>query len=402
MNATIQTGPLKVKSPFGGRKVVDIDTHYSEPHDLWTKRAPAKYKSRVPRMGIMDGAASWIIDETHRLGMTGSPSSTVLKDGSKMNGLDYLGLSIADIHPGCFDVKSRVALMDAAGISAQIIYPNVLGFGSLEAAKVDPELRLISTQIYNDAMAEIQEESGQRIFPMALLPWWDVKEAVAEITRTHELGLRGININPEPHEHRAADGKPLPDLGQSYWNPLWEICQSLDLPVNFHIGASNASVQWANTKPWPGSSKTATYIIGSTMIFLDNATMMANLVFSGLLDRFPKLKFVSVESGLGWVPFVIEALDYQYSEARGKVELQRRPSEYIKQNVYTSFWFERRNLTSSIRAIGVDNVMFETDFPHPTCLYPIDDVAGAFDGLTEAEINKVLNANAVRVYNLPV
>jgi predicted TIM-barrel fold metal-dependent hydrolase len=96
----------------------------------------------------------------------------------------------------------------------------------------------------------------------------------------------------------------------------------------------------------------------------------------------------------------MESLDYQYHQALEKFRVQRLPSDYVRSNIYTSFWFERRNLCSDIKSVGVDNVMFETDFPHPTCLYPVDDVAGALDGLEEAEMEKVLSGNAARVYNL--
>ncbi|TAK99911.1 MAG: amidohydrolase [Rhodospirillaceae bacterium] len=402
MNSRTQAGPLKAPSPFGGRKVVDIDTHYSEPHDLWTKRAPAKFKDRVPRVSPLNGKTTWVIDGNRALRPTASPVSVVKKDGSKAQGMDFTNLSFADVHAACSDVKARLAYMDSCGIAEQILYPNTLGFGGQRASMVDPELRLISTKIYNDAVAELQVESGRRIFPMALLPWWDVKEMVKETRRAHEMGLRGVNITPDPTEHKDADGQPLPDLGRSHWDPFWEICQSLDMPVNFHIGASEAVIEWGSSSVWRSSSQIATVVIGSSMIFFSNAATVANLIFSGILDRYPNLKFVSVESGLGWVPFLMESMDYQYSQAWGKIELQRTPSEYLKKNIYTSFWFERRNLSTDIKAVGVDNVMFETDFPHPTCLYPIDDVASAFTGLDESEIQKVLSGNAARVYNLPV
>lgn len=140
--------------------------------------------------------------------------------------------------------------------------------------------------------------------------------------------------------------------------------------------------------------------MGGTLLFLENAGVMGNIVFSGLLDRYPKLKFVSVESGLGWVPFAMETWDYQLTQS--SFDLQRKPSEYVRDNVHTSFWYERENLCRDIKRVGVDNVMFETDFPHPGGLWPIDDVAGAFAGLEEAEIAKVLSGNAIRVYNLPI
>jgi predicted TIM-barrel fold metal-dependent hydrolase len=391
----------KARSPFGGRKVVDIDTHYSEPHDLWTKRAPARLRDRVPQVRTVDGKTKWVIDGDQQLKATANPVCAVKKDGSKAQGMDFMSFSFADVHVASSDMKARVAYMDACGIAAQVLYPNTLGFGGQRASKMDPELRLISTQIYNDAVAEVQAQSGGRIFPMALMPWWNREEMIAEAQRARGMGLRGVNINPEPYEHLDPNGQPLPDLAHPHWDPVWEVCQALDLPVNFHIGASDTVNEWGESRAWP-SQKNAGFAIGSSMLFFANANTMANLIFSGILDRYPKLKFVSVESGLGWVPFLLESLDYQYSQAEGKLELQRPPSEYLKTNIYTSFWFERRNLARDIKAVGVDNVMFETDFPHPTCLYPIDDVANAFAGLEEAEIQKVLSGNAARVYNLSV
>jgi predicted TIM-barrel fold metal-dependent hydrolase len=137
------------------------------------------------------------------------------------------------------------------------------------------------------------------------------------------------------------------------------------------------------------------------MLFMNNGRVMGNLILSGVPQRFPKLKFVSVESGLGWVPFILEAIDHEYREVATNVgKLDRLPSEYFKTNFYTCFWFERRDLTHMIRAVGVDNVLFETDFPHAICLYPIDDMDKAMSGLTEEEKVKVLSGNAAKVYNI--
>src|SRR5690606_38850536 len=152
----------------------------------------------------------------------------------KVRRLDqFLGLQYDDVHPGSSQIRERLAVMDEVGIYAHIVYPNILGFGGQAAAKVDPALRLACVQIYNDAMAEMQQDSGQRLFPMALLPWWDVRAAVQETERAHRLGLRGININSDPHTHRLDDGSPIPDLAGTHWDPLWEACQALEMPVNF-------------------------------------------------------------------------------------------------------------------------------------------------------------------------
>jgi predicted TIM-barrel fold metal-dependent hydrolase len=127
-----------------------------------------------------------------------------------------------------------------------------------------------------------------------------------------------------------------------------------------------------------------------------------NLIFGGLLDRYPSLNFVSVESGLGWLPFVLESAEYQVAE--NGIQLQLRPREYFRRQIYASFWFESDDVPHAIKKLGADNVRIETDFPHPTCLYPgarkkIEDVLAP---LPEADQRKLFYGNAARVYNLAV
>jgi len=395
--------PVLDRAAFGGRKVIDVDTHLTEPHDLWTRRAPASLKARVPQVKVIDGVESWVIDGDKLIGLGANPASCVKPDGSKYLGLEFLEVSIRDVHPSSYSVRERLALMDETGVSAEVVYPNILGFGGQNAARVDDELRIACVQIFNDAMGELQAESGQRMFPMALLPWWDPKLAAREIERAHAMGLRGVNINSDPHTFTRPDGSKLPDLGQPFWDPMWEVCQGLDMSVNFHIGGSEQSMDWFGDQGWPGLANDLRMALGGAMLFMNNGRVMGNLILSGLVDRFAKLKFVSVESGLGWVPFILEALDHEYREVGAKAgKLQRMSSEYFATNFYTCFWFERRDLTHMIRAVGVDNVLFETDYPHAICLYPIDDMDLAMKGLSEAEKVKVLSGNAARVYNIAV
>jgi predicted TIM-barrel fold metal-dependent hydrolase len=149
---------------------------------------------------------------------------------------------VDEVHPGCSRVKERLEFMDENGIWAQVLYPNVLGFagqgrapmGAPRREPVDADLRLVSTRIYNDAMAEMQAESGDRLLPMALLPWWDIQLAVEEAERCHAICMRGVNINSDPQLHG------MQDLSGEYWTPLWELCSDKGLPVNFHIGRATA------------------------------------------------------------------------------------------------------------------------------------------------------------------
>lgn len=385
-------------------KIIDTDTHLTEPHDLWVKRAPASIRDRVPQVKMLNGQRCWVIDGDKSIGHGAHPNSAVLKEGSKVRELDrFLGLQFEEVHTGSSSVKERLALMDEAGIYAQIVYPNILGFGGQASAKVDPELRLECVKIYNDAMAELQEESGQRLFPMALLPWWDVKQAVAETERCANMGLRGININSDPHTSKDEEGNYLPDLGREHWFPLWEVCTDRKMPINFHIGASETAIDWMGKQGWPGLTRDLRSGISGAMIFFNNGAVMSNLIYSGILDRYKDLKFVSVESGIGWVPFLLEALDYQLDEIAEGKSFEKRPSEYFQSNFYACFWFEKgRNMAETVRRVGVDNCLFETDFPHPTSLWPVDNLEERTADLTSEERAKVLSLNAAKLYNIAV
>ena len=384
-------------------KIIDADTHWTEPHNLWISRAPAALRDRVPQVKMLDGQMSWVIDGDKSIGTGAHPNSAVLKQGGKVRGLDkFLALKFDDVHAGCSSVKERIQVMDEAGIYAQIVYPNILGFGGQATAKVDAALRLACVQIYNDAAAEMQAQSNDRLLPMALLPWWDVKAAIKETERCAAMGLRGININSDPHMHKQDDGGAIPDLGNPHWDPLWDVCVDKGLPVNFHIGASETAIDWMGQQGWPSLSRDLRSGISGAMIFFTNGKVVSNLIYSGMLDRNPGLKFVSVESGIGWVPFLMEALDYQLDEIAEGKSFQLRPSEYFKRNFYFCFWFEKQDISDQLRRVGIDNCLFETDFPHPTSLYPIDNLEERLSALSDEERAKVLSLNAARIYNVAI
>ena len=398
--STQTIAPTQAKSTL---KIIDADTHLTEPHDMWTKRAPASLRDRVPQVKMLDGVRSWVLDGDKSIGTGAHPNSAVLKEGGKVRDLDtFLSLQFEEVHAGSSDVTERLKVMDEAGIYAQIVYPNILGFGGQMAARVDAELRLATVQIYNNAMAELQEESGQRLFPMALLPWWDMKEAVKETERCIAMGMKGININSDPHTSKDENGGYIPDLGHEHWFPLWEVCNDKNLPINFHIGASETSIDWMGQQGWPSLPRDLKSGISGAMLFFNNGKTVSNLIYSGILDRYKDLKFVSVESGIGWVPFLMEALDYQLEEIADTKGFEKKPSEYFKSNFYACFWFEKKDVSDMLHKVGIDNCLFETDFPHPTSLYPIDNLEERLASLTSEDRAKVLSLNAAKLYNIAV
>jgi uncharacterized protein len=374
-------------------KIIDADTHIVEVPDLWTSRATPKFKDRVPRMREVDGTAMWIIDGDKSMGPA-FPVTAIRRDGSKVHGLEIAKARFEDAYAGSYDATARVAYMDSVGIAAQIAYPNLLGFGNQKSMAVDPELRYVTTQIYNDAMAEFQATSGNRIFPQALMPWWNVKQSVAEAERCQKMGMRGIIINPEPEQHN------LPVLKDPHWEELWELCVDRDLPVNFHIGAAFETTAWFGTGNWNTTDPNVWMAYGSSMLFFCNYRIFVNILLSGWLDRFPRLKIVSVESGVGWIPFMLEALEYFISEEG--IRLQTPIREVFRRQIYGCSWFERSNIVNTARYVGIDNVLFQTDFPHPVCLYPdpMNYMTDAAEGFTREERIKVYGANAAKVYNI--
>lgn len=381
-------------------KIIDVDAHISEPHDLWSSRAPASLKDRLPRVvDGDDGQRIWVVED-HQLAST-NPGSVVRHDGQKSQSLDFFDWKLEDVHRASWDMKARVEVLDETGIYAQIIYPNLAGFGNQNFMKVeDQELRQACVTIYNDYMAEVQADSNERILPMALMPWWNIDHCVAEIERAKNMGLRGIVMCSDP------DSIGLPDLGDDSWTPFWEACNDFEMPINFHIGASETAFNMFGRAAWPSMGNRRKLALGSAGLFFENSRVLGNILYSGVLERFQKLKIVSVESGIGWIPFMLEALDHEWSET-GSVEeckLPMPPSEYFKRHVYGCFWFEKTAPKKLIEAVGEDNILFETDFPHPTCLYP--DVKGYLEEVTadwsDTTKRKILRDNAAALYKINV
>ncbi len=388
-----------------GLKVIDADTHYSEPADLWTSRVPAKYRQSVPhQVGDEEHGRAWLVNGDDVLSPRAGAGSVVRRDGTKVALWDWNiqgGMHVSEVHPASYDPAARVAFMDEAGIWAQIIYPNVAGFGGHKLMKLPPSLGEMIVSVYNDAMAEVQETSGGRLLPQALVPFWDIDAALREVERaaTH-LHLSGIVMCSEPH----AGG--LPDLVDHHWDPLWEACSDLELPINLHVGASEFGMEAFMSGAWPSLPYHRRHVVGSVLIEIHNARILANLLTSDLLVRFPRTKWVSVESGIGWIPYVIERLEYQLRDTTpdGRGFDQPFPSELFRRQVYACFWFEDIGPRRLLDAIGVDNVMFETDFPHPTCLYPaaVEHAMAALEPWGAEVQRKVMQDNAARLYRIPV
>ncbi|HEX4531251.1 MAG TPA: amidohydrolase family protein [Acidimicrobiia bacterium] len=383
-----------------GTLVIDADSHWTEPHDLFTRVAPARVRDRVPRVEEVEGIPTWVFDG-HVLGQA-TAAAVIGRDGRKESA--DIGLnqwSIDDIHVGAYDPKVRLEVLDECGIDAQIIFPSTIGLGGQDLGMVeDQDLCRLVIELYNDQMAEIQADSNDRLLPMPLMPAWDIDTCIAEAKRVAALGARGVNMTSDPQDLGA------PDLGDRAWDPFWETCTEHQLPVHFHIGASVTAMTFYGKYPWDSHAMDTKLAICGSLLFIGNARVVTNLILSGMFDRHPDLKMVSVESGVGWVPFILETLDYEMSENAPTelAKLEKMPSEYFRSNLYATFWFEnnRNKLPDLIDAVGEDSILFETDFPHPTCLYPnpLASVEAKMATLAPEVRKKIYGENARKLYRL--
>jgi len=384
-------------------RVVDCDSHLTETHDLWIKRAPAAYKHRVPRVEKIDDRDTWVMEDgQHRLGFAGA-GSVIDPQGNKHPFLESMtAWNIDNAIEAAWNTKERLAMLDEFGIHAQVLFPNSIGLGGQELQAVkDAELRQLCLEIWNDDRLELQAESGNRFLPMPILPAWDVQACVREAQRVARLGARGVNMTSDPQDLGA------PDLANRAWDPLWEVLSDLHLPVHLHIGASLTAMNFYGNYFWPSQDEYIKPAIGGTMLFINNARVVVNTLLCGMFDRHPGLQFVSVESGIGWVPFILETTDYEVFENAPEqfARLGRAPSEYFKDHWFSTYWFERNprgNLQALFDAVGEDNVLFETDFPHPTCIYPkpLEQVSDKLSLLRPSTQRKLLSENAVKLYRL--
>ena len=247
-------------------RVIDADTHLTEVHDLWTKRAPARYKDRVPHVVEIDGRPTWVA-EGSPIGFAGG-GGVLDREGNKHAFNDsMLVWGIDRVHEGAYNPEVRLQVMDECGIYAQVLYPQWIGLGGQNLSKlvIDPELRRLCIEIYNDFSAELQDWSNTRLLPMPIMPAWDVDECVREAERIAALGLRGINMTTDPQEMGA------PDLANRAWDALWEVCAENRLPVHFHIGASLTAMSFYGQYFWPSQHDYVKGAIGGSMLFLGNA-----------------------------------------------------------------------------------------------------------------------------------
>jgi uncharacterized protein len=372
-------------------KLVSADSHIVEPPQLWVERIDPRFADRAPT--ILNGGVTdyFIADrkdldaQAERAGGIGLLATKRKYEDPEARDFNHKG-RWSEVPEAGYDPVRRVEELDREGIEAELIYPS---FGLLMYDISDREYRYACFRAYNDWIAEYCRACPQRLFGIAMIPTDDLQRDVAELERCARLGLRGAMISISQ------------DSGKSYGDPefdkLWSAASALQMPISLHVAASETSFRATGN------------------IFADFAcgfgpTMYTTvaMIFSGVFDRHPGLKVLSVENDAAWPLAVLERMDDRWEHdrkwARGySLTSGRLPSEIFRNQIACTFMRDRTAILCR-DIIGKNNIMWGSDFPHFDGAWPNSAVVleRQLEGVPLEDQIRIGRQNAIDFYKLPL
>ncbi|MDO8390275.1 MAG: amidohydrolase family protein [Actinomycetota bacterium] len=390
-------------------QIISVDDHVVEPHDLWQRALPQRFRADAPRVERIKGRfgagarGDWTpADEGEwadiwKFGgyqMAIIPGFAAAGMDQELIGEHYAPLTYDMMRPGCYEQAARLADMDANHTEASLNFPTFPRFcGQTFHEHPDKELGLACVQAYNDWM--IDEWGGGaghgRLIPLTLIPLWDPELAAAEVRRCAAKGSFAVAFSENPAKLR------LPSIFTDHWDPFFAACQDTETVVNMHIGSSST---------FPLTSLDAPRAVSLALTYQGSAHALSDWLTSGVLERFGTLKVVLSEGQVGWMPFVLEKLDGVWRDRPkyGNIDhLPRTPSSYMAGRVYGCVFDDHIGLQLRDR-IGMSQIMFEVDYPHGDSTWPrtkgvVESIVAAA-GLSEHETWQLLRGNAIECYGL--
>jgi predicted TIM-barrel fold metal-dependent hydrolase len=358
--------------------MVSADGHVQEPSDLWATRMDASYKERLPGV-IMDGKGN-------KLQKTEGFRPVRLQN-TKFEGEDLLRNQSGKTP------EDRVRDLARDGVEAEVLFPNK---GLTIWATPDPEFSHAMCRAYNDWAWETFADFNDRLAPMACVAPGALAQTIEEIQRCAALGFKGLSLPCKP-VWGAPDHTQL-NYNLPEFDELWACVQDVDLPITFHVSTGR--------DPRTARGNGGAVINYAVHSLAPTMEPIANLCASGVLDRYPKILFGTIEAGIGWVAWALEALDEAYRKHHMWVrpKLDRLPSEYFKSNGFASFQEDKPGLDLAREHGLVGNFLWANDFPHHEGTWPHSAAAieRTMAGLDDAERAQILGLNAARIFKLPV
>jgi predicted TIM-barrel fold metal-dependent hydrolase len=374
------------------RKLVSADSHVNEPGDLWVERIDKAFRDRAPRVvdnlpGRQPGSYL-VLEEIPPIHLTQG-----LGAGKKPEELPtfFQQTTYKDARRGGWDPAERLKDMEMDGVEAEVIY-TTLGFRQFWFK--DAALQQACFRAYNDWLAEYCSYAPKQLAGLALISLYDIEEAVWELQRCRQIGLKGAMIWASPPEDRPYSA-PL-------YDPFWAAAQDLHMPLSLHAITGMGPESQATRAMGREIQPVDRYLRAVTGADEVKRTLTV-FIFSGVLERFPGLKLVSAENNVGWLPFVIQRWDQAHASSRymQTTPLKLRPSEYFHRQVYATFIDDSVGVENR-HQIGIDNIMWSSDYPHTASTWPHsqDIIARDFKAAPEEEKWKIVRENVIALYDL--
>lgn len=390
--------------------IVSVDDHVVEPPHVWETWLPNKFKDRGPKIerrgvGAMkhigggayeqeftdDGrqADCWVFEDLVYIHKRHVAAVGYSRDEMTMTPMTY-----DEMRPGCYDPKARVEDMLMNHVDVSLCFPSFPRFcGQTFTEAKDRELGEACVYAYNDWMVEEWcGDSNGALAPLCIIPLWDAELAAKEVRRNAARGVNAVCFSEIP-PHLG-----LPSIHSGYWDPLFAACEETNTVVCMHIGSSSRM---------PATSPDAPVAVAASLSFNNSMASLSDFLFSGVLVRFPNLKLAYSEGQIGWLPYILERVDDVWREHRawgGVADLiPEPPSTYYYRQVYGCFFRDQHGL-NSLDVIGVDNVTFETDYPHTDTTWPNTKAVAEkmMADLSDEVKYKVLRGNAIRMLSLDI
>jgi predicted TIM-barrel fold metal-dependent hydrolase len=368
--------------------ILSSDSHVFEPPDLWTTRIDAAFRNRAPRIQRIDGADQIVIEADQILSGIGLISNAGARFGAPET-ISGQG-RFEDVPRGGYDPQQHLADMRLDGVAGEVLYPSQ---GLFYFRVADTPLMSAIFRAYNDWLADFCATDPSRLKGIAMINLDDVQEGIRELERAARLGLAGGMITEYPLEHRRYD--------QPEYEPFWAAAEALGMPLSLHTATRRqGKIRGAGEKTLRDASSR------STKAFYP-ALSMCDMIFSGVFERYPRLTLAIVEFELSWAPHILTSMDYTYRERTGEAIYRfkdgMRPSDFFHRNVVLSF--QEDAIGIRLRdTIGVDNMMWGSDYPHSESTFPQSRkiLAEILSGVPEDEQARIVGGNTARVYGFDV
>ena len=369
--------------------LISVDDHVQETPELWTSRlSKAKWGDRVPHIERNgDGTECWVVDGQMLLG------GRLAQAGAFMDDRITEAEHWEDDPPAAYLPAERLKIMDAAGVDYSALFPTVAGvagaaFGRLQ----DQELELACVQAYNDWLIEEWAGASERFIPQCIVPVGPVDATVHEIERAVKMGHRGVVFPAMPMNLR--DG---PHVSDPEFDPVWSVCEELDVPLCLHAGAS-PDLQYA---PLGGLKPALHDALEQVTRSVSSVFVISLFALSRILLRHPRLRVVLAESALSWGLLYMEWADHQFEHDGLRSEgYDLTPSEMFRRQCFFTSWFDQ--VAPFEPYVGAEHILWSTNLPLATSTWPNtkETIDRCFEGVSKEAREQVLWRNAAKIYHL--